>query len=220
VREKQPAQPIWQLSSSIEIAAGSSEEVFISFQDPVLEAYSPSGYLANSDSNGSGTDLSSSVTVQVFDSFAQAAKIRFYNSAATPAFITSLIIYGRPAKVTSEVYYREQRDLSVTAYEERPVVIDNPYIQNKSWAQSYAGLILNDYADGESLQNIKIRALPELQFGDLVSWQGRYWRVYGIRTVVSSAEGFIQELNLLQRDLITYFRIGISSIGSVDQIAP
>ncbi len=220
VREKQPAQPIWQLSSAIEIAAGSTEEVFVTFEDPILEAYQPSGYVANSASNGSGTDLSSSVTIQVFDAFAQAAKIRFYNSSTSTAYVTSLIIYGRPAKVTSQVYYREQRDLSVTAYEERPIKISNPYIQNKSWAQSYAGLILNDYANGENLQNIKIRALPELQFGDLVSWQGKYWRVYGIRTVVSSAEGFIQELNLLQRDLITYFRIGISSIGSTDQIAP
>lgn len=220
VREKQPAQAIWQLSGNVEIAGNSSQEIFINFEDPVLEAYSPSGFLANSAEDGSGTDLSSSIEVQVFDVFAQAAKIRFYNTSGTTAYLTNLVIYGRPAKVTSELYYREQNDSSVTAYEERPIKITNPYIQNASWAQSYAGIILNDFASGENLQRIKIRALPELQLGDLVSWQGRYWRIYGIKTWVSSNEGFVQELDLLQRMISTYFRIGISTIGSTDGIAP
>lgn len=220
VREKQPAQAIWQLSGNVEIAGNSSQEIFINFEDPVLEAYSPSGFLANSAEDGSGTDLSSSIEVQVFDVFAQAAKIRFYNTSGTTAYLTNLVIYGRPAKVTSELYYREQNDSSVTAYEERPIKISNPYIQNASWAQSYAGIILNDFASGENLQRIKIRALPELQLGDLVSWQGRYWRIFGIKTVVSSSEGFTQELDLLQRDITTYFRIGISTIAGSDSIAP
>lgn len=220
VREKQPAQAIWQLSGNVEIAGNSSQEIFINFEDPVLEAYSPSGFLANSAEDGSGTDLSSSIEVQVFDVFAQAAKIRFYNTSGTTAYLTNLVIYGRPAKVTSELYYREQNDSSVTAYEERPIKISNPYIQNASWAQSYAGIILNDFASGENLQRIKIRALPELQLGDLVSWQGRYWRIFGIKTVVSSSEGFTQELDLLQRNITTYFRIGISTIAGSDSIAP
>ena len=42
VREKQPAQALWQLSGTLEIAASSSEEIMISFSDPVLQAFSPS----------------------------------------------------------------------------------------------------------------------------------------------------------------------------------
>lgn len=220
VREKQPTQALWQLSSTIEIPAGSNYEVFINFSDPVLQANQPTGYAANTASDGSGTDISTSVSVKAFDVFSQAAKLILYNASSVSAFVTNLVIYGRPAKVTSEVYYREQRDLSVTAYEERPIKIDNPYIQNVSWAQSFAGLILNDYASGENLQQIKIRALPELQLGDLVSWQGRHWRIYGIKTVVSSGQGFTQELALLQRTINTYFRIGISTISGKDMIAP
>ena len=220
VREKQPSQVIWQLSGNLSIPAASSEEIFINFSDPVLQAYTPSGYVANSADDGSGTDLSSSISIQVFDVFAQAAKIRFYNSSSQTAYITNLVIYGRPAKVTSELYYREQNDSSVTAYEERPIRITNPYIQNQSWAKSYAGIILNDFASGENLQRIKIRALPELQLGDLISWQGRYWRIFGVKTIVSSDQGFVQELDLLQRAITTYFRIGISTIGSTDLIAP
>lgn len=220
IREKQPAQPIWQLSGQFEIPANSSAELFVNFSDPILEAFSPSGYIANSATDGSGTDLSSSINVQLFDSFSQAAKIRFYNSSALTAYLTSLVIYGRPAKITSQLYYREQRDLSVTAYEERPIKISNPYIQNISWAQSYAGMILNDFSSGERMQQIKIRALPELQLGDLISWQGKHWRVYGIKTAVNSQQGFVQELSLLQRDIITYFRVGISTISSSDRIAP
>ena len=220
VREKQPTQVLWQLSGTIEVPALSNYEIFINFNDPVLQANRPSGYVANTAANGSGTDISSSVSVKSFDAFAQAAKLTLYNSNSVSAFLTNLVVTGRPAKVTSEVYYREQRDLSVTAYEERPIKIDNPYIQNASWAQSYAGIILNDFASGENLQQIKIRALPELQLGDLISWQGRHWRIYGIKTKVSSEDGFVQELALLQRTIRTYFRVGISTIGGSDRVAP
>lgn len=220
VRTKQPYQIVWQSASSIEIAPTSSTEIFVNFEDPVLQAYTPSGYTANTQPDGSGTDISSSVNIQVFDAFANAAKIRFYNSSTNTAYVTNVVIYGRPAPVTSEVYYREQRDLSVTAYDERPLRIDNNYIQDKSWAQSLAGIILNDFSTPENLQRIKIRALPELQLGDLISWQGRHWRIFGIKTAINAQEGFIQELDLLQREVITYFRIGISTIGGEDQIAP
>jgi hypothetical protein len=81
-------------------------------------------------------------------------------------------------------------------------------------------MILNDFASPENLQKIVIKAIPELQMGDLISWQGRYWRIYDIKTTLDPSAGFIQELMLLQRTITTYFRIGISTIGGSDQIAP
>ena len=108
----------------------------------------------------------------------------------------------------------------MTAYEERPYKIENDYIQSQSWANSFAQMVLNDFSDPESLQEITIRALPELQMGDLISWQGRYWRIYGIKTSISPSGGFLQTIKILQRTIVSYFRIGISTIGSTDQIAP
>lgn len=219
-RGKEPQQLVWKLNGNIEVPASSTKEVFVNFDDPMIQILTPQFYTANSDSSGSGTDLTSSVTVQSFTTFARAAKIIFSNSSSTTAFITEMSLYGRPAKVQQEIYYREQDSSSRTAYEERIYSIENEYIQDASWAQSFAKMVLQDFSEPANLQKITVRAVPELQLGDLISWQGRYWRVFGIKGKIDASTGFVQELDLLQRTPTTYFRIGISTIGSTDQIAP
>lgn len=108
----------------------------------------------------------------------------------------------------------------LAAFEERILSVENDYIQTKTWAESLANLILSQFSDPESLQTIVIRAKPQLQLGDLISWQGRSWRIFDIKATLDASRGFVQELQLLQRDVQTYFRIGISTIGGPDAIAP
>lgn len=175
-------------------------------------------YAANASEDGSGVDTTSSVTIKAFTKFAQAAKITF--STTLPTYVTGLTIYGRAAKTSADIYTRLQDDSSVTAYQERPITIDNKFIQNQDWANSYAQMVLNDFSEPENLQKITVRAKPDLQLGDLISWQGRYWRVFDIKTNINPSNGFTQDLTLLQRAINSYFRIGISSIGGSDRIAP
>lgn len=227
IMQKQPAQSIFTLPvlTYITIPAGGSVEQFFEFQDAVLQLTDPTSggvssyYVANSASDGSGTDLTSSVSVKNVGTFAKAVKYRFQNSSSSIAYVTQFQLNGRVAKHTSDLYYREKDDSSVTAYQERVQTIQNDYIQNASWAATYARMILNDFSDVENLQKITIRAIPELQLGDLISWQGRYWRVFDIKAQLSVSTGFIQELTLLQRTITTYFRIGISTIGGTAKIS-
>lgn len=217
-RAKQPNQLVWKLSSSIEVAASSTITQFIEFDDPMLSVDAPV-FVGNTQSDGNGTDATSSLTVGIY-AFTTSAKLTITNSSSSPVFITAMTLYGRPAKVINDIYYRQEDDSSVTAYEERPYVIENDYIQSESWAQSFAQMVLNDYAEPENLQEITIRAIPELQMGDLISWQGRYWRIFGIKSKIDPSVGFVQDLTMLQRTITSYFRIGISTIGGSDSIAP
>lgn len=218
--QKQPNQLVWKLSSAVSLPAGTRSELFVNFDDPMLAVDTPSYYLANSVSDGTGMDMTASVTVASFTKFAKSARITLLNSAATTVYLTDMTLYGRPAKKVADVYVRAQDDSSVTAYQERPYVIENEYIQSQDWANSYAQMVLNDFAEPENLQKIKIRAMPDLQLGDLVSWQGRYWRIFDIKTTITPGDGFVQELTMIQRTVTSYFRIGISTIGGSDKIAP
>lgn len=228
VYQKQPLQVLFSLPSitSIEVPSNSTVDQFFEFQDPVLALTEPTNggalsfYKANLEPDNSGADATSSITVQNLGLFSKSVKYRFTNSSSSTVYITQFTLSGRVAKRVSDLYYREQDDSSVTAYQERPYAIRNDYIQNASWAESYAKMILNDYADIENLQQIKIRAVPELQLGDLISWQGKYWRVFDIKTTLEPSSGFVQELTILQRTINSYFRIGISTIGGGDKIAP
>jgi hypothetical protein len=229
-RTVQSTQLIWQAagyagSGVIALPAGSTE-VWANYNDPVYNVDTPvasgttSKFIANTLTDGTGSDVTSSVSLKSITNFAQASKLVFTNSSSSVVYLTTLDIWGRPARKTGDIYYKEKNDSSVTAYGERPLVVENDYIQDSSWAQSYAGMILQDFAHPENLQELTIRAMPELQLGDLISWQGHYWRVYDIKTQIDPGVGFIQDLKLLQRTIVTYFRIGVSTIGSADKIAP
>jgi hypothetical protein len=203
-------------------------EVWVNYDDPVYEVITPvpyttpnrvSYYIANTQSNISGTDLTSSVSLKSITNFAQASKLVFTNSSGTSGYM-NFVIWGRAARKTGDIYYKEKTDASITAYEEHVLKIENDYIQDETWAQSFARMILQDFSQPENLQVLTVRAIPELQFGDLISWQGHYWRVFGIKTKIDPGAGFVQELKLLQRTIHPYFRIGVSSIGGRDEIAP
>ncbi len=232
-RDVLATQLIWQTNAYagagvIEVPANSTAEVWANYNDPVYNVDTPiryvptatSYFIANSLTDGTGTDVTNSVTLNSITNFAQASKMVFSNSSSSPVFLTDINIWGRPARQTGAIYYKGKVGASITAYEEHILKIENDYIQDASWAQSYAEMILADFAYPENLQEITIRAIPELQMGDLVSWQGRYWRVYGIRTMIDPSSGFLQDLKLLQRTITTYFRIGVSTIGGADVIAP
>jgi hypothetical protein len=221
VRQKQPSQLVFTLGTVQILQPGQSTEFFVQFNDPILALDTPAFWLANTNPDGtSGDDVTTSVSFQALDLFAQSAKIKFYNSYTNPVYLTGLNLYGRPAQVTTQIDYQAKDGASVTAYQEQPLSIDNDFIQSQDWAQTYAQMMLNDFADPSKLQQITVRAIPELQMGDLISWQGQYWRVYDIKTRLDPSVGFTQELLLLQRTINSYFRIGISTIGGTDQISP
>lgn len=228
VYQKQPLQTVFTLPSlsSILVPASSTLDQFFEFQDPILALTDPSSggansyFIANSASDGSGTDLTSNIQINNLGTFAKSVKYRFTNSSVQDIYITQLVMAGRAAVAPNNIYVRLQDDSSVTAYQQQGIQVSNDYIQNESWANSYAQMILNDFSDPENLQKLVIRALPELQLFDLISWQGRYWRIYNIATQFDPSVGFTQELTMLQRNITTYFRIGISTIGSSDKIAP
>lgn len=219
ILEKQPTDQLFKLGSPVPLNATGATELFVSFENPVVFLDAVQFYVANSAADESGSDITSNITVSRTDKFARSVKITFNNSGAA-GYLTQLTLYGREVRKTSDLYVRTKNDSSVTAYEEQPITINNPYIQNKFWAESLAGLLVEEFGEPENIQKITVRAMPSLQLGDLVSWQGHYWRIYDMKSRLSKSEGFTTELTMLQRQSRTYFRIGISTIGGTDRIAP
>lgn len=226
IMRKQPLRPIANFTVPTQVLAGSTTEVWLDYDDPVLALTTPTAsgtdsyYEANVLQDGTGAVSTSSISVKSISNFARASKIVFQNNSGINLWITRIVVSGRVASKIGEVYTKQQDDSSVTAYEPRPYQLENPYIQNQSWANSLAQMLLEDFSNPENLQKITVRAIPRLQTGDLISWQGRYWRVFGIKARLDASSGFIQDLTLLQRTINQYFRIGISTIGGSHKIAP
>lgn len=220
VRTKQPDQLLFSLSQPTTLAANTDTTIFVQFNDPVIALDTPTQWTANTASDGSGTDISGSVTLKSISLFAQSAKLIFSNNSSQSGYLNALTLYGRPAQVTNQIQYQAQDSSSVTAFQEQLVTINNDFIQSQAWAQTYAQMILNDYSNPTNLQKLTVRTMPDLQLGDLISWQGKYWRILDIKVTLDPSQGFVQELLIIQRTIQTYFRIGISTIGGSDQISP
>jgi hypothetical protein len=213
--KKRSAQTIFTLGDSVPILSGINTEVFASLDDPVLQVTSQT-VAGNTKADGSG----SSFTVTVVSRTVFAQSVKYVLLASGTGYVTQLDITGRSAIADEELYIREIDGSSRTAYEEKVLSVDNRYIQDRDWATSLSQMILDAYSEPENIQKITIRAMPHLQLGDLVSWQGRDWRIFSIRATLNPSGGFNQELIMLKRDYSTYFTIGISTIGSTDKIAP
>lgn len=218
IRNKLASQLVYQSQQVVELPVALDTDYFISYDDPMLSVDSVT-IVANDSSDGLGTDRSSNVVISKQYNFAKATKFTFQNTHTSTIYITSLQIKGRPAKVTSQIYHRAKNDISVTAYEERTLSIENEYIQSTTWAQSLALMLLQSFAQPENLLEMTIRAKPRLQLGDMISWQGQNWRVYGIKAKLDPEQGFTQDLMLLRANTMSFFRIGISTIGGADAIA-
>jgi len=215
VWEKRASQRIFDLGGTVEIIANQRTEFWANLDDPVLQVTSQS-ITANTAEDGTGSAIT--ITIVERQVFSQAVKYTL--TAPTTGYITAFTIDGRSAVVGEQFFSRTQDDSSVTAFQERPLTINNRYIQNRTWANSYSQVILDRFSEPDNVLKISIRAVPELQLGDLISWSGHYWRVFSIRTTFDEAVGFVQDLVMVKPRLTSYFTIGVSVIGGVDQISP
>lgn len=231
VREVQAKQKYWELQSAALIPAGGFLDIWADFDDPVTSVDLPSfvslattsSYTTSTAENiDDGTIVTSGIGVSITP-FAQSALMTFTNSNAYPVYVNVLELWATPAKVVKEIYVREQDDISVGKYDERILPIENNFISTEIDAYSKAKMILNQYATYGKANELTVKGNPALQIGDTIAatvsgMSGNYF----ITKIVERWMGanFTQILTVKHREIVEYFTIGISTIGSTDQIAP
>jgi len=225
-RDVMENQLVFSLNDSyIELAPNTKTEKFIDFDNPMYSIDTPSisdgssTYKVTQNQDGTGTNYTSSVTIKSFDAFSKSSKVVFENTSSKTLYVTTFDLYGRPAKPLNPVYIAEKRSSSYTAYQPHSYKIENDFI-SLEYARSLAQMILERSAFPEDRLEIKIKAMPDLQLGDMISYAGRWWQIFSIAIELSAEGGFVQTLKLLKRTIAKYFRIGVSTIGDTDIIAP
>lgn len=235
-REVQANQKLFELDNPKEIPANSTLEIFADFKDdygalPVTGVDTPlyitsattSLFATNETRDGTGSTYQANVSV-VGTRFSTTYKMVFTNTASVPVFITQLELFATPAKVMSEIYTRKADITSIASYDERqPFKIENNYIQDEGSANSIAQIVLSDRAELDDQRVMLIKGVPQLQVGDVIRYteQGlnQTYFVNRLNGILNSS-GFRQTINVSKRTINTYFRIGISTIGGTDKIAP
>lgn len=222
VREVQATTGIYELSDPILVPGSGTAVKFFDYQDPVTTVDTPT-YKAYSSSDGSGTDLTSNITITEQVDFSKATKVTFSNSTSTDAYITNLQITGTPAIVVKEIFLREQDDTSITKYEEQVLEIENEYIQSENDARTIALVLLQFYSEAGSIYEADVKGSPALQLNDQVTINlGTDDTGYAIQKIFCSIESgrFTQRLGVRVRPDLSFFILNQSTLNGGDLISP
>lgn len=245
-RAVQAKQEVWQLTQPFLVPAGSTAQLQIDFADndgplPVTSIDLPVYYTSATSSNyATNLNLDNSSTVDVHSSISITAtalkgssyNVTFQNTYSQPIYITSLNLYGTPAKVTMQINQEFSDATSAGLYginpanNGLPVQIANDLVQDPKTANSIAYQLVTDYKVPQQRLIAEVMSVPQLQFGDFVQAtlndisQTKNYTVVGKSFSLSQEEPFQQKIELEVKQMVTYFTIGTSLIGGTDQIAP
>lgn len=245
-RAVQAKQEVWQLTQPFLVPAGSTAQLSVDFTDndgplPVTSVDTPiyytaatsSNYATNLNQDGSSTlDVHGSISITGTALKGSNYLVTFQNTYSQPIYITSLNIYGTPAKVTMRINQEFSDATSIGLYGANPannglpIQIENDLIQDPNTANSIAYQLVTDYRVPQQRIVAEVMSVPHLQFGDFVQVtlsdisQTKNYTVVGKSFTISKEEPFQQKLEMEVKQLVSYFTIGTSLIGGTDQIAP
>jgi hypothetical protein len=150
-----PTDIVYSQANVIELSAGASKLLLGAFRDPDtglaigatdIQTLIPiTDYTANTASDGSGTDLTSFVTVTVLVG-PSGLNMTVENGAAVTGYLTFLQVRGRAIRDTVPFTMEAHDDASIALNGEHAVIIDMPYQANADVGQGAADYYLSKYS--------------------------------------------------------------------------
>lgn len=110
----------------------------------VIEMVAGTDMVANTASNGGGTNMTGSVSLS-FVGGAAGARITLINNAGSNVYITTLQVRGTPLAVYNRASARAVDALSIVANERRERTLNVPAISDGDFAQEYANWLLAQF---------------------------------------------------------------------------
>lgn len=219
---------VWRDGIVEEIPTEGSLEIWAQMSNPNYSYVTPvatTDYVANSASDGSGTNITTGVSLGLTE-FAETVKIVITNNSGRKAFMTRLRLRGKPALVTSEIVQKYEDNVSIERYGKKVIEVNNDFIDDNSFAYYLARTIVNKYKDPLKRVRILIRGMPQLQLKDKVNVFDRdlgtykVYRVMGIQGVYNLGE-FLQYVTLREvsvGEADSWAIVGVSAVESLYEV--
>lgn len=164
---------LYATTNPLEIAAGETKTIIGPFRTPTvpgvttrvggLSMVAPvatTDYLMNALSDGTGTDLTTALTVTA-NYGANGVQLVLVSAATQPAFITRLQCRGKGVYDFRTVVVRSQDDADVAAYGVNALTLDMVYQQEPNVAQSLADYLRTAYSDIDGSRVKRVALLPD-----------------------------------------------------------
>ena len=190
-------QTIYEATNTIEVPAGESS-FFITLENPLSTLSAPSAttnWTANSARDGSGSNVTASVDITLTN-FTDTVKVNVDNTSGAVAYLQTLLLEGEPAVVEKVIEEVVEDTASQAEYGVLPLVIENNYITDSDWANTYAQNIVDNYTPTREELTLTIPALPQLMVGDIIDYKENQKTIKRIQTTFDNNSGLIQKIVL------------------------
>lgn len=170
----QTAIEVWRWQETpVQIAAGESRTVWANFAyngvsvpiDNFITPAATTDYLANSNSDGSGTNLTANITVTVLAVFSGSAKLRLTNSGGSAAWITLMRTRADAITVPDDTFVEGEDAISISRYQRRTFELTSRWFQNSEAAQGLTDFMVSFLASPRLYVRGMITNNLDLQFG-------------------------------------------------------
>lgn len=188
-------QTIYEATNAIEVPTGESS-FFITLENPLSTLSTPSAttnWTANSARDGSGSNVTASVDITLTN-FTDTVKVNVDNTSGAVAYLQTLLIEGEPAVVEKVIEEVVEDTASQAEYGVLPLVIENSYITDSDWANTYAQNIVDNYTPTREELTLTIPALPQLMVGDIIDYKENQKTIKRIQTTFDNNSGLIQKI--------------------------
>jgi len=164
--EKMTTSVLWESGEKIQVDASGERTVFATYtydgaNVPAVDVLTPvanTDYTANTSEDGSGTDITSDVSVTLTD-FGETGKLLIENNGTQAGYVTIQLRGNAIAK--TDVTFKEKSSGSA----DRLLTLNLKQLQNVNTASDFAVYILSILSAGVILPEIRIQDRPEYQFG-------------------------------------------------------
>jgi hypothetical protein len=158
------------------VPAGLTQDAWLDLEDPCSTFITPvqnTDFTANSAIDGTGDDLTSSISIDTFTNFGNAVFISVKNNSAQDAYLTKFQVRGTPVRIINWVKVTALEELSVLKYGRQEVEIENNFIDSESTAWEIAEEELYRKKESINLFRINIVGNPDVECGNIVNVEHR-----------------------------------------------
>ncbi len=144
--------------------------IWASFSDPVTDVTTPASttdYTAFTETGGGGSNITSDITITMTE-FATSAKLEVSNANTSKAYMNLLKLRGTSVTVTGEFMATATDSTSIDKYDEQALVVENDFIESKTFAETMADNLVDKYSEPASKIILSVQGIPQLQLRDYV----------------------------------------------------
>lgn len=161
---------------------------------------------ATENADGSGSDLSSYLSISSYYTFRESMRINLQSSYSGTLYVTTFNIYGDPIVIKKQIEQITYDSDSQGLYDVQTLQIENDLIPDDASALVLAEQRLEELKDPRDFITIDVIGVPYLQIGDKVSVQrsfdGTFEDFYVVKNRWRFEEDFVQTLDLEKKVIV------------------